>query len=308
MKNSGPLPNFVCVGVEKAGTTSLYHLLAQHPQIGMSSNKETHFFNTHWGKGTDWYREKFSHLADSIQNLEAIGEITPAYCRFDEIPNRIHQTLGQDTRIIFLLREPCQRAYSHYQHNFMYRLKHEDYIFSRYLKTYAYAPSLEQYLSLFGEQNCLVLAMEEDMLPDPQVAINKVCDFLGINHHAITPLNTNPSWLPGFCYSPEFTSRLVVEDQEWDLPPTTPVVYNSRARFTRPLLNTPEAEVQEIRHAISSMVTHIPAEKVQHAHDTLARVDIEATEKLAGRRFTDWHQPHEDFHAKVSPEPEFLAI
>lgn len=122
------LPNFLIVGAAKSGTTSLHHYLNQHPDVFMSSTdksgvsfKEPMFMvkeNTqkriHKGK---WTLEEYMELFDEVSEEKAIGEASVFYLNFykEAIPN-IKRYLGENTRIIIILRNPVDRAYSAYQH------------------------------------------------------------------------------------------------------------------------------------------------------------------------------------------------
>lgn len=107
------LPNFICPGAQKAGTTTLYMILKQHPSIFLPSGKEQRFFfeDSKFKKGVNWYRETFY---SSYGGEKAIGDITPDYMFFEGVAQRIYDTLGPEIRFIFLLRNPYERAYSHY--------------------------------------------------------------------------------------------------------------------------------------------------------------------------------------------------
>lgn len=105
------LPNFLCVGAQKAGTTTLYEVLKQHPDIFLPQIKEPHFFDEHYTKGVSWYEKTFFNTA---LNQNAIGEITPAYLYIDDVPQRILETLGPNVKLLFIFRDPVERAYSHY--------------------------------------------------------------------------------------------------------------------------------------------------------------------------------------------------
>ena len=107
-------PNFFCIGAQKAGTTTLYNLLIQHPQIYLPINKkELHFFDVeeNYNKGTLWYLTKYF---SKIKNESAIGEVTPSYCYYPKTPKRIFEQFGPDIKFIFILRNPVQRAVSLY--------------------------------------------------------------------------------------------------------------------------------------------------------------------------------------------------
>jgi Sulfotransferase domain len=121
------LPTFLIIGAQRAGTTSLFRYLLAHPDVAGPSGgdsavwwvKETHFFDEKYAKGVDWYRSFFPLEATRRRrrkrghDLQA-GEATPYYMFHPAVPARAAATLP-DVRLIALLRDPVERAYSHYQ-------------------------------------------------------------------------------------------------------------------------------------------------------------------------------------------------
>ena len=108
----GRLPNFLIVGVQKGGTTSLAIHLRSHPQAFVPEKKELRFFDMHYGKGLEWYQEQFRDAGEAI----AVGEATPNYM-FDETVRGRMASVLPEARLIAILRDPVARAYSHYWHN-----------------------------------------------------------------------------------------------------------------------------------------------------------------------------------------------
>lgn len=106
---AGPFPTFLIIGAPKAGTTSLAAYLAEHPDVFIAPEKEVHFFNRNFDKGTDWYRSRFA----DARGQKAIGEASPTYMYLPHALDRIAETLP-DVRLIAILRNPIDRAYSHY--------------------------------------------------------------------------------------------------------------------------------------------------------------------------------------------------
>jgi len=104
-----PLPTFLICGAKKAGTTSLCRYLSGHPNVIVSRPKETGFFHAHFDRGIDWFEKHFHHY----QGQSAIGEgsVHTMYSR--EAPRRVHEVIP-NARLIFLLRNPIERLYSHY--------------------------------------------------------------------------------------------------------------------------------------------------------------------------------------------------
>lgn len=104
--------DFVIIGAQKAGTTSLFVHLNEHPQIFMPLEKEAPFFNheERLARGVEWYFSEFFSMADPEQTW---GKATPNYMVDVHVPARIY-ALMPDIKLIALLRDPVERAYSNY--------------------------------------------------------------------------------------------------------------------------------------------------------------------------------------------------
>jgi hypothetical protein len=198
----GHLPNTLIIGAQKAGTTSLFTWLAQHPDVQPSRPKEVHFFDNNFGSGVAWYRSHFG-----IGRRSVILEASPYYLFHPAVPARVRLTLP-DARLIVILRDPVDRAYSHYHHSVRHGrepLSFEDALAAererlgtsdRDLETgrcghsynhqhysYAarslYAPQVERWLSCFPEQRFLFLDFQR-LGDSPGEALSEVCRFLKI--------------------------------------------------------------------------------------------------------------------------------
>jgi hypothetical protein len=106
-------PNFYCVGAQKAGTTALFAGLKQHKDIYLPDIKEDHFFDIDekFEKGLDWY---ISTYFNDVTNQKLIGAITPCYLYFNYCAKRMADCFGDEIKIIIILRNPVDRAYSQY--------------------------------------------------------------------------------------------------------------------------------------------------------------------------------------------------
>jgi len=115
-------PHFIILGAQKAGTTSLYHYLADHPQVIPPAHKEIHYFDLNSEKGIDWYQMHFAPYfkANASQNenktskSSITGEASPYYLFHPRAPQRLASLLP-NAKLLILLRNPVDRAYSHYQ-------------------------------------------------------------------------------------------------------------------------------------------------------------------------------------------------
>ena len=108
-------PSFLIIGTQKGGTTSLYRWLGQHPQVVEASRKEVHYFDINFSRGERWYRSHFP-LLRGLADGQVTGEGSPYYMCHPHAPARIASLLP-DVRLIVLLRNPVERAISHYFHS-----------------------------------------------------------------------------------------------------------------------------------------------------------------------------------------------
>jgi Sulfotransferase domain len=119
--SSRVLPDFLVIGAQRAGTTTLYHYLVQHPQVlGAVADKEVHFFDLGFTGGLDAYRAAFP-TRNAVRRAARgharvrVGEATPYYLFHPAVPDRVASSLC-DVALIAILRDPVERAWSQYRH------------------------------------------------------------------------------------------------------------------------------------------------------------------------------------------------
>ena len=123
------LPNFLIIGAQRCGTTSLYDYISEHPNMIPSPVKELYYFNDNFDKGLNWYKEYFP-LKSHMKKDYITGEATPNYLFNPYTAERVKKTIP-NVKLIVLLRNPIERAYSHY--NFMKKLGQESLSFEEAL-------------------------------------------------------------------------------------------------------------------------------------------------------------------------------
>ncbi len=110
------LPDFLIIGAAKAGTTSLFNYLIQHPSVASPTRKEISYFSTHYRKGINWYKSHFPLISEMKSEGKTLcGEASPYYLSHPLAPGRTHELLP-DVKLIVLLRNPIDRAISNYKH------------------------------------------------------------------------------------------------------------------------------------------------------------------------------------------------
>lgn len=187
------LPTFVIVGAMRAGTTSLYRYLADHPEVAFGSTKEIHFFDGRFSQGVEWYESHFEGAGDA----GAVGEATPNYCYEPKAIERMAATVP-DARLIMMLRDPANRAYSHYWHSRArgketlefdealdaeaQRLTGDQFERSHfsYVDRGRYVPQIERILDHFPRDQLLV-ALFDDLKENPAELYRTVCSFLDVD-------------------------------------------------------------------------------------------------------------------------------
>mgnify|MGYP001422091871 CR=1 FL=1 len=181
---AGALPNLIIIGAMKCGTTSLHHYLKLHPSIGMSVQKELHFFQgaASWERGQDWYRSCF----DPTKPVR--GESSPGYSNFPRIggvPERMHAVIP-DAKLIYLVRDPVKRTLSHYRH--MVAERGEERTLREvladpaepYTRRSCYHFQLEQYLPFYDLGKILVV-QQEALLLDRVRTMANIFEWLGVD-------------------------------------------------------------------------------------------------------------------------------
>ena len=206
-------PDFIVIGVQKSGTTSLYKYMVKHPHIAPAFEKEIHFFDYKFNKGLDWYRLYFptviyKYFTENIFKHNIItGEATANYIFDLHAPRRISELLPK-VKLIVLLRNPVDRAYSHYHHQVKAgrehlsfddcvkteseRLKGEitkiladenyfgfNYRNFSYLLRGVYIDQLKRWFSYFTKDQILIIE-SENLFENPSVVVNNVFKFLGL--------------------------------------------------------------------------------------------------------------------------------
>ncbi|MEM7741131.1 MAG: sulfotransferase [Pseudomonadota bacterium] len=199
-----PLPHFLIIGSQKAGTTSLFSWLCQHPQIIAPVSKELGYLETprKAKKGADGYRLFFRPITDR----QITGEATPSYIFFPDTAATAHQ-ICPDLKIIALLRHPKDRAISHYFHSKRMGAENEDMLRAFELEDERLAPAYDNYaddksslhalrhfsyaargrytdllapwFTRFSPSN-VMLVRSEHMFAHPQDVLAQVQRFLGV--------------------------------------------------------------------------------------------------------------------------------
>jgi hypothetical protein len=214
------LPNTFILGAAKAGTTTLYDLLKQHPQVFLSFDKEPMFFSRedYFSRSVEWYINTFF---TNSSGYHIRGEATPHYLYWaKKVSPRIRITYNtRSLKFIIILRNPIERAYSWYWNmvadgrenlSFWDALQAEDKRISNnwekleyygsmqygYFRGGCYASQIQVFLEDF-QKNHFHFLLQEDLIQDPKKALRKLLDFLELeNTLEAAPNISNPAVEP----------------------------------------------------------------------------------------------------------------
>ncbi len=208
-------PDFLIIGAQKGGTTSLYAYLVEHPDIATARRKEVHYFDQHYQHGPRWYQANFpttlyKQLHETTRHQQFMtGEASPEYLFYPRTAEKVSSLLP-NVKLIALLRNPVERAYSQYRHNLRWghepktlsfqdaltmeatrtesgRIQAEQdalyhnfaYQRAAYLARGLYAEQLKHWLRYYQHEQILLIK-SEDFYQDPRATYEETLAFLGL--------------------------------------------------------------------------------------------------------------------------------
>jgi len=259
-------PTFIIIGAHKAGTTSLYEYLSQHPQVYLPPIKETNYFAYEDAYASDgsyypvrtW--EDYTALYKGAGSYRARGDVSPEYLLNHSSAWRIREALP-DCKIIVSLREPISRAYSHYTDEFRTGartgrhppLAEDVNLSERWVRAGLYYSHLKHYYDLFPKTN--ILPVEFDMIiKDPQKTASRIFEFIGVDPQLSVRSDTvyNAGGLPrqAFLFNVLRKTRLGALMKHYAPPRVRTAFSTAKARLlkhiTRAAPELPEETAQEL--------------------------------------------------------------
>ena len=191
------MPNFIVAGTQKAATTWLHECLNEHPEVFVPKVKEMHFYckepcpKSKNHMGVDWYISQFP----DDKSFKAIGEISVDYMYYDYIAEDIYK-FNPNMKILFILRNPVDRAYSAFWMNKRYKANMPN--FTEFVKSDnqfilrgMYYTQIKRYLKFFRRDSLKIL-IYDDLVSHPARFICEVYDFLHVSKD-FTPSSLNKS-------------------------------------------------------------------------------------------------------------------
>jgi hypothetical protein len=205
-------PNFFLVGAAKAGTTSIYAYLSEHPQVFFPAIKEPHFFTQVRPSPELQFlieavskRSAYLRLYASASGRQVIGDASPSYLWHPKVPERIRAKVPQ-AKIAIILRDPVERAYSHYLMDYREGAQSRPFfeallndmnspnkgwgVSYLYYELGLYAEQVERYFDTFKPERVKVL-MFEDFRRNPRAVLHELADFLELDPKPLAAIDTS---------------------------------------------------------------------------------------------------------------------
>jgi hypothetical protein len=294
------MPNFLVIGAARSGTTALYTYLRQHPDVFMSPRKEANFFAFEnevldfEGPGPEYVNNSINALADyqalfdGVANESAIGEASPLYLYSENAPQRIYAHVP-DIKLIAILRNPIEQAFSHYLYakrqvlepldDFMAALQAENqrkqdqwqplFQYSQFPK---YHQQLQRYYDIFPAEQIRIY-LYEDFQSGQEALLKDIFSFIGVDETFAADLTYRPN--AGGIPKSRLLQDLVMKPH---------AVTNLLGRIL------PEDTKRRIRDAISSRNLETPKlapAAREHLRAELSE-DIQSLQSLIGRDLSHW--------------------
>lgn len=277
---SNKLPNFIVAGFPKCGTTSLFYYLTEHPEIYLPRQKELHFFSqhvlghTHLEENKEFKKtyvrdiESYEKKYHEAQNELAIGDVSPSYAVYPTSIPYIKKYLGENVKIIILVRDPVNRTFSNYLHAVReYREKMEFYEslmdeprrikenyadFLLYTKNSFYSANIKKYKESFND---VLVLTQEDLLRDTKGQLSMVYRFLNVQEGFI-PKSLGTKFNEGGAFSDNFITRFILKPNPLrtfitkNIPMTSTVKRFKRAILGKYRVDTPKLDLKSEKYLI----------------------------------------------------------
>ena len=287
-------PNLFVLGAMKCGTSSFHTYLAAHPGIFMSTPKEPcHFVSPQtlreiwpemWAERY-WETDRYLALFKNAGDARYLGESSTDYAKWPlvaDVPQRIH-SFAPDARFFYLVRDPVERAISHYWHNV--RLGYESRSIdeaiingSEYVEVGNYAAQLARFADIFGQERIMVFR-SDTLSRDAPLVMRQAYEWLGLPPDIVAPAD--------LAQKVHVTADTIRTDLR-----ATPALYRAlqsdRLAFLKQCLPISWKNELHIRLGGAVRRKDLDDSNVRTLLAELVAPQIEALEQMLGEDFSDW--------------------
>lgn len=314
MSTEKRVPNLICIGMEKSGTTFLNAVFEQSSSILTPTKKELFYYNLQYDQGLDWYMSWYDFTAKP--DASYVCDVTPSYFRGRHIISRIRQT-SPNAKLLLLVRHPVYRAYSHYIH----RLRHVGLKLENYAVSFQevldgawgkpdvfppYYDSLSGWLKEFSREEILLLSYESDLF-DAEKVEQKLHRFLGINDldfGRFQGARINDGMMPKFYYGGSRGEHITVGQRDYFIPENTLVFAHAKGAEVWTDINPKLA--QSNLEASQRWTDHLTSGQVRAIHENCYARDIEQFSSTFDIDVNDWLKDEPVSYRAAEPSDRFL--
>jgi Sulfotransferase domain len=298
----------VGVGFEKCGTTSLAENFKKDPRFSVPEQKELFFFDKYYSENLDKYVARFQ-IKPACKYLV---DVTPQYIRSADALLRL-KSAGLPLKLIVCMRDPIQRAFSHYVHNIYYHHAHYDPALPEYLNQPLYSvpydltfdeallrrdgfvetpyyEDLTFLYSIFDEQDVLTLVLETDF--EPRIFSQKVSAFLGVKFQLNAVASENVGRVLPMVVNPDSALQLSNDEASIELNENNIYIFLSGRHGIACWENVAADSIDDIVKASYRWSSYISPSEGSELRRRYFAEDIERVEKLIGRSLPEWKVDH----------------
>src|SRR5690606_36607012 len=195
-------PNLLIIGAAKCGTTTLHEELGRHPDIFLAEKKDFKFFDTsNYEQGWAWYNGFFKKYNDD----KFLGKANSEYLFSEKAAHRIKNDLGNQVKLIAIVRDRVKRSFSEFLHqqrygtpdkSLEYYLEKESDLYEVIVERSLLSKHIQHYYSVFPKENLKIVVLEK-LQQNPKKEINEICGFLGVENLDVEELTkANQAYSP----------------------------------------------------------------------------------------------------------------
>lgn len=314
MNTAARVPNLICIGMEKSGTTFLNTVFEQSESVLTPTKKEIFYYNLNYHQGLDWYLSWYDFATKP--DAPYVCDVTPSYFRKPRLSARVKET-SPTAKVLVLLRHPVYRAFSHYIH----RLRHvglnlESYPFSfgdvidgvigKPVIFPPYNETLAPWLEDFKREDMLFLSYESDLV-DPAIMEQKLGGFLGVEDLDFVRFQgdrINDGRMPKFYYGGDTGKLVKINQREYFIPENTLVF--AHAKGTKVWTDIDPMLAQSNLEASEPWTDHLTSDAVKETYEKFYVEDIEKFANTFGIDVSDWLSNAPVSYRAAEPSDQFL--
>lgn len=306
-----PLPGFVVLGQGKAGTSLIFRLLQKNPKVTVSKPKELHYFSNNYDKGLDWYA---GHFNPNPGPGVLTGEVSPSYLTPTAV-QRVADTLGPDTKVIFILRRPIEQAYSRYLQNICARQTGDSFhlkLGSLVERQTKIIDAIRLSYDLFGADNVLPMFYELDIATETPQYERRILRFLGLPDHEYHDQldgdgRVNTGIMPRFLHSGIKPLRLMTDGVEYQIP-SRHMVFCGQTRNSQVYVRPTRVNVALALEQQSKWSTEVSKREYSALMERLVLPFADNLEQAFGFDMKHWRIPPHRISYAMAPPPEQFAV